>query len=45
MRPCLFVHRNQRILDLMDRYEEGRLPLIEYFDKVSQTIGKKLLFF
>ncbi|CAF3857569.1 unnamed protein product [Rotaria sordida] len=36
-----FVHRNQRIIDLMNRYEEGRLPLTEYFDKISQTIGKK----
>ncbi|CAF1456108.1 unnamed protein product, partial [Rotaria sordida] len=33
-----FVHRNQRIIDLMNRYEEGRLPLTEYFDKISQTI-------
>ena len=37
-----FDHRNQRTLDLMDRYDEGHLPLIEYFDKISQTIGKKL---
>ena len=37
-----FVHGNQRIIDLIDRYEEGRLPLIEYFDKISQTIGKNL---
>ena len=36
------VHRNQRIIDLMDHYEEGRLPFIEYLDKISQTIGKKL---
>ncbi len=36
-----FVYRNKRIIDLMDRYGEDRLSLIEYFDKISQTIGKK----
>jgi hypothetical protein len=36
-----FVRRNHRIIDLMGRYEDGRLPLNDYLDKISQTIGKK----
>jgi hypothetical protein len=36
-----YVFRNQRILDLMNRYKEGSLSLDEYFIKISKTLGKK----
>ena len=36
-----FVHRNQRIMDLTDRYEGGSLSLSDHFDEISKTIGKK----
>jgi hypothetical protein len=36
-----FIIRNQRILDLMNRYKTGSLSLDDYFIKISKTIGKK----
>lgn len=34
-----YIFRNNRILDLMDRYERGCLSLEESFIKISKTIG------
>ncbi|CAM2728819.1 unnamed protein product [Rotaria socialis] len=36
-----FMIRNERILNLMNRYETGSLSLDDYFIKISKTIGKK----
>ena len=36
-----FIYRNQRIIDLMERYANGSLSLNDYFEKISHTIGKK----
>jgi len=36
-----YIYRNQRIIDLMNRYEKGSLTLEEYFNKISKTIDQK----
>lgn len=36
-----FVYRNKKIMDLMNRYNQGKLTLTDYFDGICQSIGKK----